>query len=133
MMKVAGSQGGPSTGTRQCQVDFQQSPVQFNADQTESRVQSLVVAINRLSGDPHDPIVQDTGSRHTIQCGLVIKSIGYKSVPLADELPFDHAKGVIKQHKSRVLGLPGTNFRNNFQAGAKYIGPVKKKTVRTVL
>lgn len=51
---------------------------------------------------PGKQIAVGTGSYEDLDCGLVLKSIGYKSVPV-DGLPFDHEKGVVPNIKGRVL------------------------------
>lgn len=43
----------------------------------------------------------------TIPCGLVIRSIGYKSSSIDDSLPFDDRSGVIKNTSGRVDNHPG--------------------------
>ncbi|GAB2292303.1 hypothetical protein Dimus_026551 [Dionaea muscipula] len=47
-------------------------------------------------------IAVGTGEFENIDCGLVLKSIGYKSVPV-DGLPFDHHKGTVPNIGGRVL------------------------------
>lgn len=51
---------------------------------------------------PGKQIAVGTGLYEDLDCGLVLKSIGYKSVPV-DGLPFDHEKGVVPNIKGRVL------------------------------
>ncbi|KAI4351210.1 hypothetical protein L6164_005588 [Bauhinia variegata] len=51
---------------------------------------------------PGKQIATGTGQFEDIKCGMVLKSIGYKSVPV-DGLPFDHQKGVVPNNKGRVL------------------------------
>ncbi|XP_057751131.1 NADPH:adrenodoxin oxidoreductase, mitochondrial isoform X2 [Arachis stenosperma] len=56
-----------------------------------------------LKGDgPEKQIAIGTGEFEDIKCGLVLKSIGYKSVPV-DGLPFDHKKGIVPNFRGRVL------------------------------
>jgi len=42
-----------------------------------------------------------------IPCGLVIKSIGYKSVQIDEEIPFSNRHGIIPNTRGRVEGEPG--------------------------
>ncbi|GAU23850.1 hypothetical protein TSUD_380120 [Trifolium subterraneum] len=51
---------------------------------------------------PGNQIAVGTGEFEDIKCGIVLKSIGYKSVPV-DGLPFDHKKGIVPNDKGRVL------------------------------
>jgi len=89
------------------QLVFNRTPTEIIAEPLQLSVTAIETKINRLIGDELNPTVEDTGERETIPCGIIFKSIGYKSIPLSEELPFDHAKGVILQKDGRVDGLPG--------------------------
>ncbi|KAL5976853.1 hypothetical protein ACLOJK_021188 [Asimina triloba] len=54
------------------------------------------------NGDSRKQVAVGTGEYEDIDCGLVLKSIGYKSVPV-DGLPFDHCRGVVPNVQGRVL------------------------------
>uniref|UniRef100_A0A7N0RE99 NADPH:adrenodoxin oxidoreductase, mitochondrial n=1 Tax=Kalanchoe fedtschenkoi TaxID=63787 RepID=A0A7N0RE99_KALFE len=58
--------------------------------------------LNQRDG-PGKQIAVGTGEYAHIDSGMVLKSIGYKSIPV-DGLPFDHRKGVVPNIKGRVLG-----------------------------
>ncbi|CAN4110836.1 unnamed protein product [Withania somnifera] len=47
-------------------------------------------------------IAVGTGFFEEMKCGLVLKSVGYKSIPV-DGLPFDHHKGIVPNVGGRVL------------------------------
>ncbi|XP_055816481.1 NADPH:adrenodoxin oxidoreductase, mitochondrial [Solanum dulcamara] len=47
-------------------------------------------------------IAVGTGLFEEMECGLVLKSVGYKSIPV-DGLPFDHRKGIVPNVRGRVL------------------------------
>jgi ferredoxin/flavodoxin---NADP+ reductase len=49
-----------------------------------------------------DIIARGTGRFETIPCGLVLRSVGYRGVPLAG-LPFDEERGIIANAAGRVL------------------------------
>ncbi|KAK7319976.1 hypothetical protein RJT34_04705 [Clitoria ternatea] len=51
---------------------------------------------------PGKQIAIGAGEFEDIKCGMVLKSIGYKSVPV-DGLPFDHQKGIVPNDRGRVL------------------------------
>nr|XP_054763348.1 NADPH:adrenodoxin oxidoreductase, mitochondrial-like [Lytechinus pictus] len=63
-----------------------------------------ICKFENLNGE--ERLVQ-TGETETIPCGLVLRSIGYKSVQVDDFIPFDHQKGVIKNDLGRVDGIQG--------------------------
>ncbi|XP_027340196.1 NADPH:adrenodoxin oxidoreductase, mitochondrial isoform X2 [Abrus precatorius] len=54
------------------------------------------------SVEPGKQIAVGAGEFEDIKCGMVLKSIGYKSVPV-DGLPFDHKKGIVPNDRGRVL------------------------------
>ncbi|KAK3152737.1 hypothetical protein QOZ80_2BG0162890 [Eleusine coracana subsp. coracana] len=43
-----------------------------------------------------------TGEFEDLKCGLILKSIGYKSLPVQD-LPFDENRGIVPNVRGRVL------------------------------
>lgn len=92
---------------KQWELLFFRTPKKITASDT-NEVNGIVFGLNRLEGNNlENPIVVDTGEEETTCCGILVKSIGYKSLPLAEELPFDHARGVIRQTEGRVDGMPG--------------------------
>jgi len=48
-----------------------------------------------------------TDEREDIECGLVIRSIGYKGTLLDQSVPFDEQQGIIQNQRGRVTGQPG--------------------------
>lgn len=42
-----------------------------------------------------------------LECGLVLSSIGYRSLPLDPAVPFDSQRGIIPNSMGRVQGAPG--------------------------
>jgi ferredoxin--NADP+ reductase len=76
------------------------SPVEIRG---EGRVESIVVARNELVADESGRIrAVDTGEREEIECGLVLRSIGYKGTGL-EGIPFDAARGLIPNESGRVV------------------------------
>lgn len=52
--------------------------------------------------------VVNTGEVEDIACGLVISSIGYKSLPIDQSVPFDLHRAVVPNTMGRVHNAPGT-------------------------
>ena len=97
--------------SKEWELIFNRNPIEIIKNPNENKVEGLMVGINRMTGnDWENPKIEDTGLRETITCGMIFKSIGYKSLPLSDELPFDHAKGIIRQTEGRVEGMQGKTF-----------------------
>jgi adrenodoxin-NADP+ reductase len=73
-------------------------------------VAGLKVGINRLAvGEKvsEAQAVEDTGETEILECGLVLRSIGYKSVRVEEGVPFDDKLGVVPNEGGRVASEPG--------------------------
>jgi hypothetical protein len=55
-------------------------------------VGSMKLAVNQLDGEQH---AVQTGSTETVQCGLVLRSIGYRSTQADPDMPFDMKRGLV--------------------------------------
>jgi ferredoxin--NADP+ reductase len=100
---------------------FCRSPVEIKGD---GRVESIVLGRNELVADESGRIsARDTGEREELECGLVLRSIGYKGVGL-EGLPFDAGRGVIPNEAGRVVD-PETNeqVRGHYAVGWIKRGP----------
>ncbi len=80
-------------------LHFCKSPVEIKG---QDRVQSVILEKNDLIGEPKAQKVRGTGVRETIQCGLVVRSVGQQGVPVKG-LPFSQKEGVIPNQKGRVV------------------------------
>ena len=96
----AGFSERPSEGKpKRVVMRFCCSPV---AIEGEGRVERLIVGRNELYRDDSGAIrARDTGERETIECGLVLRSIGYRGAGL-DGIPFDDGRGLIPNDAGRV-------------------------------
>jgi ferredoxin/flavodoxin---NADP+ reductase len=94
------SQRQPEGKPKRVIMRFLRSPVEI---QGNGRVERLIVGINELYRDDDGAIrARDTGEREEIECGLVLRSIGYKGTPL-EGTPFDERRGVIPNEGGRVV------------------------------
>jgi ferredoxin--NADP+ reductase len=74
------SQRDPEGKNRRIVMRFLRSPVEIQGD---GRVERIVIGKNELQRDDSGRIrAVDTGEREEIECGLVLRSIGYKGVPI---------------------------------------------------
>lgn len=62
-------------------------------------------SLSQGSGDSAKAV--PTGDVEELECGLVLSSIGYRSLPLDPAVPFDTQRGVIPNSSGRVEGVPG--------------------------
>lgn len=94
----------PRSGQRELHFVFFRKPDRFlESDERRGHVSGVHFEKTVLKdvGDGKR-IAVGTGQFEDLECGMVLKSIGYKSVPV-DGLPFDHQKGVVPNIRGRVL------------------------------
>ena len=62
---------------------------------------------------------KDTGEREELECGLVLRSVGYTGVPI-EGVPFDEKRGLILNDGGRVLDptTPATRSAITRRAGS---------------
>jgi ferredoxin--NADP+ reductase len=114
---------------------FLRSPVEIQGD---GRVERVVMALNELYRDDSGAIrARDTGERETIDCGLVLRSIGYAGVGL-EGVPFDERRAVIANRGGRVVDVDGEQLLGQYAVGwikrgpSGVIGTNKKDAQETV-
>ncbi|XP_023735975.1 NADPH:adrenodoxin oxidoreductase, mitochondrial [Lactuca sativa] len=105
LLSKASSTSGQTSGQRELDFTFFRKPDKFlESDHRNGYVGGVHFEKTTLkgNGDSGYQIATGTGEYEDIKCGLVLKSIGYKSIPV-DGLPFDHSKGVVPNIKGRVI------------------------------
>jgi ferredoxin/flavodoxin---NADP+ reductase len=109
----------PEGKTKRLVMRFCCSPIEIKGD---GRVESLVIGRNELYRDDSGAIrARDTGEREELECGLVLRSIGYKGIGL-EGIPFDADRGVIPNEAGRV-----THADSGEQATGHYaVGWIKR-------
>jgi ferredoxin/flavodoxin---NADP+ reductase len=114
------STGKPKT----IRFGFFLSPVEIEGN---DRVEDVVFVRNRLVEAKAVP----TDEKMTIDCGLVVRSVGYRGVAVAG-VPFDEARGTIANEDGRVLGAPGVYCAGWIKRGPTgIIGTNKKDATET--
>jgi ferredoxin--NADP+ reductase len=94
------SQREPQGKPKRLVMKFLRSPIEIQGD---GKVEKLIVGVNELVRDESGAMkARDTGEREEIECGLVLRSIGYKGVGL-EGVPFDSSRGVIPNDAGRVV------------------------------
>uniref|UniRef100_A0A3B4AU93 NADPH:adrenodoxin oxidoreductase, mitochondrial n=1 Tax=Periophthalmus magnuspinnatus TaxID=409849 RepID=A0A3B4AU93_9GOBI len=86
---------------------FYRSPLEVLPDPSGTRTAALRLAVNRLEGSGEAARAVLTGEEEVMPCGLVISSIGYKSLPIDPAVPFDPSKAIVPNHMGRVTQAAG--------------------------
>lgn len=115
---------------RMIHVHFRSRPVEIRGD---GRVQELVVERTIIDAEGR---ATGTGETSTLPVDVVIRSVGYRGLPL-DDVPFDGSRHVIPNDEGRVLGdggpIPGLYVTGWIKRGPSgIIGTNKKCAVQTV-
>ncbi|XP_024017282.1 NADPH:adrenodoxin oxidoreductase, mitochondrial [Morus notabilis] len=94
----------PSSGQRELHFVFFRKPDRFfESHERSGYVSGVRLEKTALQGvEPGKQIAIGTNQYEDLGCGSVLKSIGYKSLPV-DGLPFDHKKGIVPNIKGRVI------------------------------
>jgi ferredoxin--NADP+ reductase len=101
------SQRPPAGKSHRLELRFLRSPLEILGEGERGPVTGVRVAINRLvTGEDGRIGAQPTGEQEVIECGLVLRSIGYRGVPLPG-IPFDERRGLIRNDGGRVIGERG--------------------------
>jgi ferredoxin--NADP+ reductase len=114
---------------------FLRSPVEIQGD---GKVERIVIGGNELQRDDSGRLrAVDTGERETIECGLVLRSIGYQGIPI-EGIPFDQGRGLIHNDGGRVHDGEGGQAPGLYAVGwikrgpSGVIGTNKKDAQETV-
>jgi ferredoxin--NADP+ reductase len=117
---------------------FLRSPVELLGEGEDGAVTGMRIVHNRIEPGRDGRLrAVATDREEVIPCGLVIRSIGYRGVPLGD-VPFDEGRGLIRNVGGRVCGEEGDPLPGEFCVGwikrgpSGVIGTNKKDAADTV-
>jgi len=112
----------PRGHSHQVELRFLRSPIEILTDEA-GRTRALVVMRNRLEPDGSRGLqAVSTGEQEEIACGLVLRSIGYRGRPIPG-VPFDAARGRIRNHGGRVVDEHGEVVAGEYVVGWIKRGP----------
>ena len=101
------AQREPAGKSHRLELRFLRSPLEILGKGDDGPVSGVRVGINRLvTGEGGRVSAEPTGEEEVIECGLVLRSIGYRGTPLAG-IPFDHRRGLIRNERGRVVSDDG--------------------------
>jgi ferredoxin/flavodoxin---NADP+ reductase len=114
---------------------FLASPVEILG---EGKVEKIVIGRNELVDEGGTLRARDSGEREELDCGLVLRSVGYTGVPI-EGVPFDDKRGLILNEGGRVLDSHDAGHKvGHYAAGwikrgpSGVIGTNKKDALETV-
>ncbi|XP_041363674.1 NADPH:adrenodoxin oxidoreductase, mitochondrial-like [Gigantopelta aegis] len=109
-----------ATASREWELRFCLSPVEIRAGNAGKSVEGVRFCVNRLEGeDIVNKKAVPTDKTVDIECGLVLRSIGFRSIPIDSSVPFDSQRGIIPNQNGRILGTTGL-----YCSGWVGLGPV---------
>jgi ferredoxin--NADP+ reductase len=98
----------------------------------EDKVEGVEIVRNELVEDDGRIVARPTGETEVVPAGLVLRSVGYKGVPLPG-VPFDERSGTMPNDRGRVVGAERTYAAGWIKRGPSgVIGTNKKDATETV-
>ncbi len=132
------AQRKPAGKSHRLELRFLRSPVEILGEGSDGPVTAVRVAVNRLVRSADGRVsAEPTGEQELIECGLVLRSIGYRGERLAG-IPFDDRRGLIRNEGGRVIDEGGTPCPGEYVVGwikrgpSGVIGTNKKDAADTV-
>jgi ferredoxin--NADP+ reductase len=129
----------PACKPKRVELRFLRTPLEIQGD---GKVERIVVAVNELFIDDDGAVrARATAETETIECGMVLRSIGYLGTGI-DGVPYDAQTGVIPNDRGRVIGEDGEGSPGQYVVGwikrgpSGVIGTNKKdaqETIQTLL
>ena len=129
------SEREPEGRDKRIVLRFLASPIEISG---EGRVEKVVVGRNELVEEGGTLRARDSGEREELECGLLLRSVGYTGVPI-EGVPFDESRGLILNEGGRVLDSHDAGHKvGHYAAGwikrgpSGVIGTNKKDALETV-
>ncbi|MGA8746133.1 MAG: FAD-dependent oxidoreductase [Solirubrobacterales bacterium] len=125
----------PTGRRKRIVLRFLASPVEIEGD---GKVERIVIGRNQLIEEGGTLRARGTGEREVLECGLVLRSVGYTGVPI-EGVPFDEKRGLILNEGGRILDSHDAGHKvGHYTAGwikrgpSGVIGTNKKDALETV-
>ena len=117
------AQRSPTGKPHRIELRFLRSPLAVLGDGPGAPVDGLRVVRNRIEPDERGNLrAVSTGAEEVIECGLVLRSIGYRGRALPG-VPFDERRGVIRNDGGRVTTEDGEPIPGEYAVGWIKRGP----------
>ncbi len=110
----------PEAKSHRITLRFLRSPLEILGT---DRVEGLRMSVNRIENRSDGSLTaRPTGEEESLECGLVLRSIGYRGVPIPG-VPFDEAAGLVRNNDGRVLDELGEQLPGEYAVGWIKRGP----------
>jgi ferredoxin--NADP+ reductase len=109
----------PTGKSHRIELRFLRSPVELIGEGDDGPVAGIRVVKNRINEELR---AVATDEQEVIECGLVLRSIGYRGTPLPD-VPFDEKRGLIRNEGGRVTDDEGRPVPGEYVVGWIKRGP----------
>lgn len=85
-------------------LDLLRRPLEIHPDSSLKNVAGITLGINKLVGQEwsEGQEIEETDKREFVECGLILRSIGYKSVRVESGIPYDDQKGIVPNVDGKV-------------------------------
>jgi ferredoxin--NADP+ reductase len=118
------AQAGPKEGSHRVILKFLRSPIEILGEGEHGRVTGAKIVRNRIEATEGSGLrALPTAETEVIECGLVLRSIGYRGRPV-DDIPFDERRGSIRNEGGRVVNEDGHAQPGEYAVGWIKRGPV---------
>jgi ferredoxin/flavodoxin---NADP+ reductase len=113
----------PGGKSHRIELKFLRSPIAVLGAERDGAVGGLRVMRNRIEPDTSGDLrAVPTGEEEVLECGLVLRSIGYRGRPLPG-VPFDERRGLIRNVGGRVCDEEGRCSPGEYVVGWIKRGP----------
>jgi ferredoxin/flavodoxin---NADP+ reductase len=113
----------PAGKSHRLELRFLRSPLEILGEGEDGPVTGVRVGINCLVADGDGRVrAEATGEEEIIECGLVLRSIGYRGMPVGG-IPFDERRGLIRNEGGRVVSDDGSSCCGEYVVGWIKRGP----------
>jgi len=119
---AAAGSGAGGTRSRTLALRFFLAPTAFVPDATGKAVAGVTADVTALEGEAGSQRAVPTGATETLPAGLVLRSIGYKSISVPG-VPFDDVRAVVRNTAGRVVNEDGSRVPGLFVSGWLKRGP----------
>ena len=105
-------------------LQYLRSPIEILGD--GEKVTGIRVAVNEIVDDENGNLrAVATGETEDIECGLVMRSIGYRGEPV-DDVPFEPKRGLIRNEGGRVTDEDGVPLARRVRRRLDQAWPVRR-------